>query len=186
MTSNKGFTPLPKVLIDYIKNNKWSILEMCGGNAHNLIALQSNHIDVTSYDINTDNKDILYAAAGTIEHEYSDRSLLLCSAIEANLSAKAYKAGGGTRIIIGGYLTPAKKGPTEHTFIINSLSEGNNIKSITSHNYTETKPSKSDCYIIDVRPDPDWMRNNGWVLSETFYGAVDEDLRIFQIWDLKC
>ena len=188
MTSNKGFTPLPQVVIDHIKKNKWTILEMCGGNGRNALELHHNDVDVLSFDIVTANKYIMYAMAGTIEHKYPDRALLLCSALEANLSVKSYKKGGGTHVIIGGYLNPAKRGPNEHKFIINSLSEGQNIKSIVTHTYTEIKHSKSDCYIIDVRPDPDWMRNNGWILVETFYGTggtTGEDLRIFQVWEVK-
>ncbi len=183
---SKGYTPLPDVLIDHIESKEWQILEMCGGNGYNAQKLKDKNIDNISFDI-APNDTVKYGVSGTIEYKYPTRTLLLCSAMEATLSVREYQGGGGGRVILGGYLIPINLKTDEEIYVIDNMVTPV-IKPIKIYNYVESLQSKANGYFIDVRPNPGWMKKNGWKLVDTFYGPSDEKeqsipLRIFQIWE---
>ena len=186
MSLMSNFTPIPRTLIDYIKDNNWSILEMCAGKGKNNKKLKKFNIDVISYDIVKHN-DILYAPSGSIENNFPTRALLICSGVEVKKSIAKYLEGEPIYpvVILGGYARSIKL-KSKTIALIEDSSNPNNITYLKQYDISEKKYSDDIKYQLDIRPSPNWMVKNGWTLSDSFLtpsGPSDWNLSfIFQIW----
>lgn len=164
-----NYTPIPKEVINYIKENKWNIIEMCAGkDGFNNTLLKEADVDIISFDITTgSNENIKYGLAGTVEHNYSDRVLMICNGFECQKSVENYK---GNYVIIGGYIIHTR---TKYTEYLTDITKPN----IVSYDGVEQYNNGFDnlMYELKLRPNNKWMTNNGWNIKHAIFGDHPTD-----------
>lgn len=191
--NGRGYTPkiyisLPVVVIEYIKNQGWSILEMCAGTAHNKRKLEEAGIEVVAYDMFPEDEDeIHFATTGSVEHMYPQSALMILAGLESYKSIEAYT---GDHVILGGYLDMIV-GKPKTVYIIDDVSDMGTIKQYVSIDTTRPGHSdgKKDVYKIDIHPTIDYMMDKGWKIKQVFYAASGDATylvggrRVFIVWE---
>lgn len=130
------------------------LLEACAGagefrksmTAHLARTNSTQTFDCISYDrIANLESNVIEGLNGTFEHKYPDRTLCIFCGFNTVASVLNYT---GKRLILGGYLHRNNRDPTIDL---------------------ETHKIIQRSAILDLRPDPLWLNNNGWSEKESIH-----------------
>lgn len=171
--------PLPPSLITWLAKRK--VIEMCAGNGENSRKIKEEGGDIITFDIQPEGSDVMFGKAGTVEHEYSNRTLLLCMALMAEESVTAFQESGGKQVICGGVIDNVRpSGAYEVYHTISDIKACKTGRVVTALRNVE---NSGESFIvldslqvrnltrIDVRPSVSWMIERGWKLERTIFGT---------------
>jgi hypothetical protein len=183
---SNNYMPLSRDIIEYIKEEGLTILEVCAENGENMRILKNEGVDIESFDMNSSD-DISYGIRGSFEDPAMQdlhsrcrtRTLLACPGMQVFDMEKSISRFCGNKVILGAYVSRSSYCIDEYEYIagFNSLDHS----CIPVSREMELK--------ITLLPTYKWMIDNGWEYERAYFRGVGDCKSLylcFYVFNRKC